>query len=466
MKVSIINNNNSNQEYYSSDEETVSNKRPASDGEESVEKRLKTEPTSESEWSIPEELKEGILALIEDIKGPFPLERLTDDIIAEVLSHLDIPELDAIKTSNKRLNQLLNYNFVWEKVARKINFPISKDLTKNILEQIQDHRKQIIKDLDYFKPTFQHPENLLIQKDIDEIISIKTIESFSLLNQFHHSCSRFDFFQNVQMIPVFSEERIKLPEISKKPKLLTFNSIQEVISTAHKTREWLEEHVAILSSSLEGMDSLQDRKIFPYIPPEISQFTSLTELSLVHTDINSLSPEIGKLISLVSLNLTGNNLTSIPLEIRKLTSLHNLYLGGNKLNIFPPLICKMASLEDLDLWGNQITTIPPEIIKLSQLEELGLDINDITIIPPEIFQMPSLKRLQLKNNQITVIPPEIFKSSLIRCNLKHNQITHFPCDNLAGRSSKMRVLLRGNPVTIISHNFEIDMEEHDSEGSE
>ncbi len=451
MPVSNIN-NNSVPEYVSLDEERDPHKRSASalDGKESEEKRSKTE---EPEWSIPQELKDGILALIEDIKGPFPLESLPDEIIVRVLSHLDLPELDAIKTASKRLNQLLNCNFVWRKIARKINFPVRKDLTKNILEQIQDYRKRIIIDLDYFK---RINSKILIQKEIDEIISIKTIKSFSLLNQFHHSCSTFDFFQNVKMTPVFSEERIKLPEISKERTLLTFNSIQEVISTAHKTREWLEEHVAILSPSTTEMDIYNPRKIFPYIPPEISQFTSLTHLCLVHTKLNSLSPEIGKLISLDTLNLTGNNFTSIPLEISKLTSLSILCLGINNLNIFPPPIWEMPWLKSLSLWSNQITTIPPEIIKLSQLEELGLNYNNITTIPPEIIKLSQLKELRLNYNNITTIPPEIFQMpSLKTLNLKKNQITTIPPEIfkfLEGSddkdSEKLEILLKGNPIKL------------------
>ena len=58
-----------------------------------------------------------------------------------------------------------------------------------------------------------------------------------------------------------------------------------------------------------------------YLPAEIGNLTSLTELFLDGNDLTALPPEIGNLTGLTRLALDGNELTALPPEIGNLTGL-------------------------------------------------------------------------------------------------------------------------------------------------
>ncbi|NGX38408.1 MAG: Internalin-A [Chlamydiae bacterium] len=488
--MSVSNSNHLVPEYVSLDEGGDPHKRSASvlDGEESQEKRLKTAPTSpsESEWSIPEELKEGILALIEDSRGSFPLELLTDNLIAEVLSHLDFPELNQIRCVNRRLNSLSKCDVAWEKIAGKIGVPIRKESKRNAQKQITEYH--CLGDWECWKNDLPY-NDLLIEKISELFCKCITIEKLILRNQFFYSSDVLGLFSMISKdnSTAFYEKFENLiwgtkikpdgAEAVSRPE-----TVQEMIILAQKASHWLEENKNLLSSmtkldpkkincilhfipsEIRYLSSLKSLELVAHfitvIPSEIRYLSSLAKLKLSSNQLIAIPPEIGKLSSLRILELEHNKITVIPPEIGKLSSLTQLFLGQNKIRAIPPEIGKLTSLKSLGLNKNYITVISSPIFNLSLLKELYLPYNQITEIPPEIRYLSSLRTLALSNNKIQAIPPEICKlPSLNELDLSSNEITSIPSEiydliNPKPPRNPAKVLLEVNPIeTIFSSLF-------------
>ncbi len=382
MTVSNIN-NNSVQEYVFS----APHKRQVSalDGKESEEKRLKTEP--------------------------FPLEQLTDDIIAEVLSHLDFPELKQIRCANKRLNLLSKCDAVWEKIAGKIGVPITREPKRSAEQQIIENHKNLINNIKE-KELCKNNLTETLYNSLAKIISEKlTVENLFLVNQVYHSTALVRFLTLVKLEPklpdhVLSEIRT-ISDATISDAWLHANNFQEVLSLAQKARNLFENHKDLFSSKIKKCD-LQDCDL-TIIPSEIGKLSSLTNLVLGVNDLNTLPSQIASLASLTNIFLMDNYFTTFPLEICNLSSLRILNLSGNKITIIPPEIGNLKRLTRLDISDNKFTSFPTEIFKLSLLKELDLSENQITEIPPEIGYLSSLRKLILGKNKISVIPPQICK---------------------------------------------------------
>ena len=149
------------------------------------------------------------------------------------------------------------------------------------------------------------------------------------------------------------------------------------------------------------------------IPPELSNLTELTELSLANNNLTGpIPPELGDLAALNQLLLYGNNLTGpIPAELGDLAVLSQLHLYGNNLTgPIPPELGNLAALRGLSLGPNNLTgPIPPELGNLAALWVLGLGDNNLTgRIPPELGNLAAMANLGLEDNNLTgPIPPEL-----------------------------------------------------------
>jgi len=77
----------------------------------------------------------------------------------------------------------------------------------------------------------------------------------------------------------------------------------------------------LAGSELDPSEDEIDEDEIVYLPPEIGNLTSLTELFLDGNDLTALPPEIGNLTGLTRLALDGNELTALPPEIGNLTGL-------------------------------------------------------------------------------------------------------------------------------------------------
>ena len=83
----------------------------------------------------------------------------------------------------------------------------------------------------------------------------------------------------------------------------------------------------LAGSELDPSEDEIDEDEIVYLPPEIGNLTSLTELDLDGNQLTELPPEIGNLTGLTKLDLWVNGLTALPSEIGNLTGLTSLNLG-------------------------------------------------------------------------------------------------------------------------------------------
>ncbi|XP_016325245.1 volume-regulated anion channel subunit LRRC8C-like [Sinocyclocheilus anshuiensis] len=186
----------------------------------------------------------------------------------------------------------------------------------------------------------------------------------------------------------------------------------------------------------------------------LKKMVNLTELELVHCDLERIPHAIFSLSNLQTLNLKENNLRTIeeivsfqhlrkltclklwhngiafiPEHIKKLTSLERLYFSHNKIEILPSHLLLCNKLRYLDLSNNDIRFIPPEIGVLQSLQYFSVSCNKIENIPDELFFCKKLKTLKLGRNMLSVLSPKIsFLGVLTHLELKGNHFEFLPAE--------------------------------------
>ncbi|XP_016105242.1 volume-regulated anion channel subunit LRRC8C-like [Sinocyclocheilus grahami] len=186
----------------------------------------------------------------------------------------------------------------------------------------------------------------------------------------------------------------------------------------------------------------------------LKKMVNLTELELVHCDLERIPHAIFSLSNLQTLNLKENNLRTIeeivsfqhlrkltclklwhngiafiPEHIKKLTSLERLYFSHNKIEILPSHLFLCNKLRYLDLSNNDIRFIPPEIGVLQSLQYFSVSCNKIENIPDELFFCKKLKTLKLGRNMLSVLSPKIsFLGVLTHLELKGNHFEFLPAE--------------------------------------
>lgn len=154
--------------------------------------------------------------------------------------------------------------------------------------------------------------------------------------------------------------------------------------------------------------SLYDNRLTGTLPPEFSNLTGLTGLSLDSNFLTGLPGEIGDLTALTFLSMGNNQLTSLPSEIGNLTRTTSVWLANNLLTSLPNSIGNMNNLQTLALSHNQLNALPPQIGNLSQLAALYADGNQLTSLPSEFGNLVKLEYVQLHNNPLTGEVPAFF----------------------------------------------------------
>ncbi|RXN10091.1 volume-regulated anion channel subunit LRRC8C-like protein [Labeo rohita] len=186
----------------------------------------------------------------------------------------------------------------------------------------------------------------------------------------------------------------------------------------------------------------------------LKKMVNLTELELVHCDLERIPHAIFSLANLQTLDLKENNLRTveeivsfqhlrkltclklwhngiafIPEHIKKLGSLERLYFSHNKIEILPSHLFLCNKLRYLDLSNNDIRFIPPEIGVLQSLQYFSVSCNKIENIPDELFFCKKLKTLKLGRNMLSVLSPKIsFLSVLTHLELKGNHFESLPAE--------------------------------------
>lgn len=214
-----------------------------------------------------------------------------------------------------------------------------------------------------------------------------------------------------------------------------YNSTNGPAWTNHTN--WLENNTpstwrgVILASGRVGILFLPNNNLSGIIPPELGNFTAMTELYLLGNHLSgSIPPQLSAMVNLRNLFLQNNQLTgsipvglgsmwrlfqiglsdnqlsgTIPVEFRNLVNLRYLVLSNNHLtgSIPPELKELKLMLYSLYLAGNELTgSIPPELGELFNLGELDLSNNKLEgSIPASLGSLTSLEALRLNNNRLS-----------------------------------------------------------------
>lgn len=164
----------------------------------------------------------------------------------------------------------------------------------------------------------------------------------------------------------------------------------------------------------------------------LKKMTNLTELDLVHCDLERIPHAVFSLLSLQELDLKENNLKSIeeivsfqhlrkltvlklwynsiayiPEHIKKLTSLERLFFSHNKVEVLPSHLFLCNKIRYLDLSYNDIRFIPPEIGVLQSLQYFSITCNKVESLPDELYFCKKLKTLKIGKNSLSVLSPKI-----------------------------------------------------------
>lgn len=91
-----------------------------------------------------------------------------------------------------------------------------------------------------------------------------------------------------------------------------------------------------------------------FLPPEIGEYTELTDLILEKNHLLAIPKEIGNLENIEYINLSYNFLKTLPQEIGDLWCLSDLDLCYNKIEKIPEWE-NLHDIETLDLTGNPIS---------------------------------------------------------------------------------------------------------------
>ncbi|KAG9483174.1 volume-regulated anion channel subunit LRRC8C [Eleutherodactylus coqui] len=142
----------------------------------------------------------------------------------------------------------------------------------------------------------------------------------------------------------------------------------------------------------------------------LKKMVNLTELDLVHCDLERIPHSIFSLIALQELDLKENNLKSIEeiLSFQYLRKLTVLKLWYNSITYIPEHIKKLSSLERLYFSHNKVEVLPSHLFLCHKLRYLDLSFNDIRFIPPEIGVLQSLQYFSISCNKVESVPDELY----------------------------------------------------------
>ncbi|XP_055779064.1 volume-regulated anion channel subunit LRRC8C-like isoform X2 [Salvelinus fontinalis] len=165
------------------------------------------------------------------------------------------------------------------------------------------------------------------------------------------------------------------------------------------------------------------------IPHAVFSLTNLQELDLKENNLHSIEEIVScqHLRKLTCLKLWHNSICYIPEHIKKLGSLERLYFSHNKIEILPSHLFLCNKLRYLDLSNNDIRFIPPEIGVLQSLQYFSVTCNKIENLPDELFFCKKLTTLKLAKNTLSLLSPKIsYLVLLTHLELKGNHFEILP----------------------------------------
>ncbi|XP_077442436.1 leucine rich repeat containing 8 VRAC subunit Aa [Vanacampus margaritifer] len=186
----------------------------------------------------------------------------------------------------------------------------------------------------------------------------------------------------------------------------------------------------------------------------LNKMVNVSELELVHCDLERIPHSIFSLHNLQEINLKDNNLKTIeeiisfqhlrrlvclklwynqiayiPIQIGTLNNLEKLYLNRNKIEKLPGQLFFCHKLRFLDLSHNNLTVIPADVGLLQNLQHFAVTENRIETLPAELFQCKKLRVLQLGNNCLETLPACVGElAGLTQLELRGNNLESLPAE--------------------------------------
>ncbi|XP_039626389.1 volume-regulated anion channel subunit LRRC8D-like [Polypterus senegalus] len=157
---------------------------------------------------------------------------------------------------------------------------------------------------------------------------------------------------------------------------------------------------------------------------------NLTELELLHCQLEHIPHAIFSLSNLQKLDLKGNAICTIEeiVSLQHLRRMTCLKLWHNSIVSVPPAIALVRNLEYLTLSHNCLTSVPVALFTLKKLRHLDLGSNLIVGLPKEVGELDMLNYFSISNNKLEMVPPELFQhcSKLKTLSLADNCLTAIP----------------------------------------
>jgi Leucine-rich repeat (LRR) protein len=185
------------------------------------------------------------------------------------------------------------------------------------------------------------------------------------------------------------------------------------------------------------------------IPLSIFCLRGLQSLTLQYSTNLIIPPEIIRLAySLISLNLIGiSQALTLPTELFNMTSLRNLAIISSGLETLPEAIGQLSRLSNLTLTGNRLRSLPTSLGKMMSLRWLKVDGNDLLSSLDVLTGYEGLIELSASNCAIDHLPLNM--STLKMINLSKNKLTSLDgLDSIAWFTSTS-FLFSNNSITTI-----------------
>ena len=187
------------------------------------------------------------------------------------------------------------------------------------------------------------------------------------------------------------------------------SEISELTSLAELTLD--ENHLSSIPGTINGLASLRvfraSNNHISSLPDAFFDLTNLEELSISHNDLESLGDSLGLLRRLRDLKLASNHLRRLPRSIGQLSRLSWLDISDNNLERLPEEITKLTDLSYFCCSNNKLTRFLPVFGDLRKLVHLKIDNNAIAKLPDDIGKLKDLQILRAEKNRIISLPADI-----------------------------------------------------------
>ncbi|TRY66360.1 hypothetical protein DNTS_035180 [Danionella cerebrum] len=390
------------------------------------------------------------------------------------------------EVSENKLKQLnLNHEWTADKLRQKLQYNTNNRLELQLfmlsglpdtifeVSELQSLKLEII-------------NNVTIPASIAQLEDLQELSLYQCSLKIHSAATSF-LKEHLKVLRVKFDDHRELPQWlyvlrnleelhligslgSDASKNVTLDSLRELkalkILTLKSNFTKIPQSIVDVSSHLQRLSVCNDGTKLVMLN-NLKKMANLTELELVHCDLERIPHAIFSLTNLQMLDLKENNLRSIeeiisfqhlrkltclklwhnsisfiPEHIKKLGSLERLHLSHNKIEILPSHLFLCNKLRYLDVSNNDIRFIPPEIGVLQNLQYFSVSCNKIENIPDELFFCKKLKTLKLGRNMLSVLSPKIsFLGALIHLELKGNHFEFLPAEIGACRALKTNGLI-------------------------